>query len=94
MVRIAEAVMVMGWSLTSSGIFTGGILKTTFCAFASGRARSKANVKEARRENEMAEDSEEHRFIDGNKGTVLRAPAPGLFLGRMGMGRGFTQGML
>jgi len=48
-VRIAEAVIVMGWSLTSSGIFTGGILKTAFCAGTTrGKAtmtRSKANAR-------------------------------------------------
>jgi hypothetical protein len=31
-VRIAEAAVAMDWSLTSRGIFTGGILKTVFCA--------------------------------------------------------------
>jgi hypothetical protein len=48
-VRIAEAVIVIGWSLISRGIFTGGILKTAFCAVAtSGEttiARTKVNAR-------------------------------------------------
>src|ERR1700722_11470239 len=62
MVRIAEAVMVMGWSLASRGIFTGGILKTVFCAVAtSGEspvARNKASARRGERRFMKRKDSD------------------------------------
>jgi hypothetical protein len=45
MVRIAEAVIAMGWPLTSSGIFTGGILKTVFWALAPSGEAPMARIK-------------------------------------------------
>jgi hypothetical protein len=44
-VRIAEAVIAMGWPLTSSGIFMGGILKTVFWALALSGEAPMARIK-------------------------------------------------
>src|ERR1700679_1507454 len=53
--------MVMGWSLTSRGIFTGGILKTAFCASA---ARGEPTIA---RNNANTERNGEPRFMNADK---------------------------
>jgi hypothetical protein len=67
----------MGWSLTSRGIFTGGILKTAFCAgAASGEptiARNNANAGRTRGEHEfMNEDKRPPMTLGRTAARVVR----------------------
>jgi hypothetical protein len=65
----------MGWSLTSRGIFTGGILKTAFWAAAASEeapiARSKVKARRGSRTRLIgAERNEEHRFMNEEENSL------------------------